>query len=165
MTLKLGTLLLLAASAATMSAQTPNVADEVYSQTGITTLNGGVTVAYSFGSWHAGGTEDNVSILPALFQEMLDAQGSVLVEGVIADADGIELSWNSVEKLITVKCAPEYLGRATVLIADTNGATRGMVTVNDSPAKLSLSNHVAGTYVIAVAVDGKLVKTFKIILK
>lgn len=165
MTTKLGTLLLLAASAATMSAQTPSAVADIYSQTGTGVLGDGGQVVYSVGSWHAGGTDDSVSLWPALFEEMLGSKPIVLVSGVFADAEGIEMSWNNVEKLITINCEPELLGHTNVLIADVNGATRGMVAVNENPAKISLSNHVAGAYVIACAVDGKLVKTFKIILK
>ena len=164
MTFKLGTLLLLAASAATMSAQTPTAVQDIYSQTGAAKVDN-ATVVYSFGSWHGGDAQGSVTAWPALFEEMLAANGYSLVNGVIAEADGIEVSWNSVDKLITVNCGPDKLGRTTVLIADMNGATRGMVTVDDNPAQISLSNHVAGTYAVAVAVDGKLVKTFKLILK
>lgn len=166
MTFKLGTLLLLAASAATMSAQTPVAVQDIYSQTGVGKA-GDTTVVYSFGNWHGAdaAAESNITAFSALFDEMISTGGDTLIGGVIAEADGIEVSWNSVEKLITVNCGPDKLGRTTVLIADMNGATRGMVTVNDNPAQISISNHVPGTYAVAVAVDGKLVKTFKIILK
>lgn len=165
MTLKLGTLMLLAASAAAASAQIP-VSGDIYSQVGMGST-GQQEVAYSFGSWYVGGTNGDVALFPALFDEMLSLSGTgtTLVEGVFADADGIELSWNVVEKTLTVKCPAEKLGRTNVLITDINGASRGIVTVEESPATISISNYVPGPYVIAVAVDGKLVKTFKIILK
>lgn len=165
MTTKLGTLLLLAAFASTASAQNPTAVSDIYSQQGVSSLNGGGEVVYSIGSWHGDASEGSVSLWPSLFEEMLANSGDVLVGSVFADAEGIEMSWNNVEKLITIKCEPELLGRTNVLIADMNGATRGVVAVNDNPAEISLSNHVAGAYVIACAVDGKLVKTFKIILK
>ncbi len=164
MTLKLGTLLLLSASAAAMSAQTP-VAGDIYSQTGSADLNGKVVV-YNFANWHAGEMEGDVSLWSALFDELMDIE--IIndgVNGVIADMDGISVSWNSVDKQFIVDCAADKLGRTQVLVADINGMNRGMVTVDETPAQISLSNYVNGTYVVAVAVDGKLVKTFKIILK
>lgn len=147
-----------------MSAQTPTAVQDIYSQTGASTVDG-KTVVYSFGNWYTGGANGTVSVMPALFDEMLASNAPTLVEGVFADADGVEMSWNNVEKVLTVTCGPEKLGHTSVLISDMNGASRGMIPVNESPAKISLSNHVSGAYVIAVAVDGKLVKTYKIILK
>ncbi len=165
MTLRLGTLLLVASSAIAMSAQTPSAVQDTYSRSGVSALKDGGSVVYSFGSWQTGGSQGSVSLWPALFEEMLASGGNTLVSGVFADADGIELGWNGVEKVLTVKCDPDKFGRTNVLIADLNGATRGMVAVENSPAQITLSNHVAGTYVIAVTVDAKIVKTFKIILK
>lgn len=166
MTLKLGTLLLLSASAVTMSAQDPTAVQDIYSTTGDVQLAGGNTVVYNIADWHAGVMEGDVTLWSALFDEMLSAElikdG---INGVIADMDGISVSWNSVDKFFTVDCGADKLGRTQVLVADMNGINRGMVNVDESPAQINLSNYVNGTYVVAVAVDGKLIKTFKIILK
>lgn len=165
MTLKLGTLLLLSASAVAMSAQTPTTVQDIYSQSGVVTVQGDNTVVYNFGNWHAGETDGEGSFLSPLFEEMLaQTDNTVGLGTVFADADGIQVGWNSVEKLITVQCEAEMLGRTQVLISDLNGMNRGMVTVDDNPALISISNYVSGTYLVAVAVDGKLIKTFKIIL-
>ncbi len=164
MKLKFGTLLLCAASVATMSAQTPTAVQEIYSQTGSAKLASGTEVVYSFGNWHAG---SDASLLSPLFEQMIaDANDSpTFVEGVNAEIDGILVSWNSVDKQITVKCNSDKLGRTSVLIATLDGATRGMETVNESPAVISLSDYTPGVYAVAVAVDGKLIKTLKITLK
>lgn len=164
MKLKFGTLLLSAASVATMSAQTPTAVQEIYSQTGSATLASGTEVVYSFGNWHAG---SDASLLSPLFEQMIaDANDTPsFVEGVNAEIDGILVSWDSVDKQVTVKCNSDKLGRTSVLIASLDGATRGMETVNESPAVISLSDYTPGVYAVAVAVDGKLIKTLKITLK
>lgn len=164
MKLKFGSLLLCAASVATMSAQTPTAVQEIYSQTGSATLASGTEVVYSFGNWHAG---SDASLLSPLFEQMIaDANDTPsAVDGVNAEIDGISVSWNSVDKQITVKCNSDKLGRTSVLIATLDGATRGMETVNESPAVISLSDYTPGVYAVAVAVDGKLIKTLKITLK
>lgn len=162
MTLKLGTLVLLAASAASMSAQT--AVQDIYSQNGEAALDG-TAIVYNFGSWHAGNMDGEVTLWPSLFEEMLANTEVSYVEGVMADIDGIEVNWNSVDKVVSVYCDDDMLGRAAVLISDLNGVNRGLQTLEDTHTQLSISNFVPGTYVVAVAVDGKLVKTFKIILK
>ncbi|MDE7347232.1 MAG: hypothetical protein K2N48_10915 [Muribaculaceae bacterium] len=164
MRLQFGTLLLAAIAASTMSAQTPTAVQDIYSQTGEAELQGGATVVYSFGSWHSGETTGDVSLWGPLFDQMLDGSTNA-VEGVYADANGVSISWNSVDKLLTVTCEAGKLGRTTVLVAETNGATRGAETINESPAQVSLSNYAPGVYVVAVAVDGKLIKSLKITLK
>ncbi|MDE6027043.1 MAG: hypothetical protein K2G23_03110 [Muribaculaceae bacterium] len=164
MTLKLGTLLLFAASVATMSAQTPAAVQDIYSQTGEKTIAGG-KVVYSVGSWHAGDAEGSVSLWNPLFAQMLSEGSQGGVGSVFADADGVELSWNNADKLIKVVCDADKLDRTSVLIADLNGANRGIFTIDESPAQISISNFAAGPYIVGVAVDGKLVKTLKIILK
>lgn len=162
---KLGTLLLLAIPAATMSAQTPTAVQDIYSQTGVTALRNEASVVYSFGSWHAGAMDGNVTLMSALFDEMLAGDVPTMIEGVTAEADGIKLSWNSVDKLITVDCEASKVGHTEVLIADLNGLTRGLVKVDETPAQISVSDYATGVYIVGVAVDGKLVKSIKIILK
>lgn len=162
MKLKFGSLLLFAGMVATMSAQTPTVTQDIYTQIGGETLSSGQTVFYSFGSWHAG---DDTALLSPLFEQMIADNATSLVGGVTAEADGISVSWNSVDKQITVDCPSEKLGRTTVLIATMDGATRGLVNVDESPAVISLADYTPGIYAAAVAVDGKLIKTFKINLK
>lgn len=161
---KLGILVGLAAIAASMSAQTPTAVGTIYSQVGVTPVEGG-RVAYSVGNWYSGGSNENVSLWPAMLKEILDSNPSTLISGVLADANGIQIGWNDVEKTVTVTCDPEYIGRASVLIADYNGLTNGMVAIEQNPTKISITNHVLGAYVVAVAVDGQIVKTFKFILK
>lgn len=163
MKLKLGTFVLLSATAAMVSAETPSVVESIYSQTDISQVEG-VKVFQDFHSWYVTGANNNVAFLPAVLQELLKNSSS-LPEGVIADANGIEVSWDGIDKQITVNCDADKAGRVTLLIADYNGITRGLVNVEDTQATLSISNYVPGPYVVAVAVDGKLVKTYKIILK
>lgn len=162
MKLKFGSLLLFAGMVTTMSAQTPTVTQDIYTQTGGEILSSGQTVFYSFGSWHAG---DDMLLLSPLFEQMIADNATSLVGGVTAEADGISVSWNSIDKQITVNCPSEKLGRTTVLIATMDGATRGLVNVEESPAVISLADYTPGIYAAAVAVDGKLIKTFKINLK
>ena len=100
-----------------------------------------------------------------LFEEMLSDTSTTYVDGVAAEADGISVSWSSVDRLVTVKCDSEKLGRTSVLIAAMDGATRGVVSVDESPAVISLADYTPGVYAVAVAVDGKLIKTLKINLK
>lgn len=165
MTLKFGTLLLMAASAATVSAQTPSVVQDLYSVSGETALANGATVVYSVGSWHAGESEGSVSLWGSLFEEMLSQGNSDLgVGSVFAEAEGVELGWNGQDNVLTVVCDEDKLGRMAVLVSDLNGATRGLETVTESPMQLSLP-YSAGPYIVGVALDGKLVKTLKIILK
>ncbi|MDE5794777.1 MAG: hypothetical protein K2I08_08660 [Muribaculaceae bacterium] len=165
MKLKFGSLLLFAGTVATMSAQTPTVAQDIYTQIGGEKVSSGETVIYSFGSWHAGSMDDKTLLLSPLFEQMIADNATTLVGGVTAEADGISVSWNSIDKQITVNCPSEKLGRTTVLIATMDGATRGLVNVDESPAVISLADYTPGIYVAAVAVDGKLIKTFKINLK
>ncbi len=165
MKLKFGTLLLSALAVSTMSAQTPIAAQDIYSQTGSAAVASGETVVYSFGSWHAGSMDGDVTLWGPLFEEMLTSDTPTYVEGVTADVDGISVSWNSVDRQITVNCNSEKLGHTSVLIAAMDGATRGLVNVNESPAVISLSDYAPGIYAVAVAVDGKLIKTLKITLK
>ncbi len=162
MKLKLGSLLLFAASVATMSAQTPEVVSDIYSQIGGQTLSTGETVLYSFGSWYTTGTADALS---PLFDQMIADNVTSIVDGVAAEADGISISWNNVDKQVTVTCPSDKLGRTSVLIAAMDGATRGMVSIDANPAVISLADYAPGIYAVAVAVDGKLIKTFKITLK
>ncbi|MDE6479408.1 MAG: hypothetical protein K2L45_03985 [Muribaculaceae bacterium] len=161
MRLKFGSLLLCAAMASTMSAQTPEVTGDIYSQIGGQSLSTGETVFYSFGSWYAG-SED---ALTPLFDQMVAGNVTSLVEGIASEADGISVSWNSVDKQLTVNCQSDKLGHTSVLIAAMDGATRGVVNVDQTPAVISLSDYASGIYAVAVAVDGKLIKTFKINLK
>lgn len=165
MKLKFGSLLLSAISVATMSAQTPTAVQDIYSQTGVATLSSGESVTYSFGNWHSASIDGDVSLLSPLFAQMIADGAPTLVEGVTAEADGISVNWNSIDKQITVTCKSEKLGHTSVLIATFDGATRGFVNVNESPAVISLSDYAPAIYAVAVAVDGKLIKTFKINLK
>lgn len=166
MKLKFGSLLLFAASVATMSAQTPTTVQDIYSQNGEVALASGETVIYSFGNWHAGSMDDSTSLLSPLFEQMIASdQITTLVEGVTADSDGISVTWNSVDKQVTVNCKSDQLGHISVLIATMDGATRGLVNVTESPAVISLADYTPDIYAVAVAVDGKLIKTFKINLK
>ena len=164
MKLKFGTLLLSALAVSTMSAQAPTAVQDIYSQTGSASLASGETVVYSFGSWHAGMDGDGALMSP-LFDQMMASDIATFVEGVTADFDGISVSWDSVDRQITVNCNSNKLGHTSVLIAAMDGATRGMVNVNESPAVISLSDYAPGIYAVAVAVDGKLIKTLKITLK
>lgn len=157
--------MLSALAVSAMSAQTPTAVQDIYSQSGSVSLKNGEKVAYSFGSWHAGSMDGDVTLYAPLFEEMLAEGGTSYVEGVAAEADGISISWSSVDRQVTVKCNSEKLGHTTVLIAATDGATRGMVNVNESPAVISLADYTPGIYAVAVAVDGKLIKTLKITLK
>lgn len=161
MKLKFGSLLLCAAAVATMSAQTPNVTGDIYSQIGGEVLSTGESVFYSFGSWYAG----NGDVLSPLFDQMIADNVTSLVEGVLSEADGISVCWNSVDKQLTVNCQSDKLNHTSVLIATMDGATRGVVNVDQTPAVISLSDYASGVYAVAVAVDGKLIKTFKINLK
>ena len=165
MKLKFGTLMLSALAVSAMSAQTPTAAQDIYSLTGGASLKSGETVVYSFGSWHAGSMDGDVTLLAPLFEEMLAEGGTTYVSGISAEADGIAISWSGVDRQVTVKCNSEKLGHTSVLIAATDGATRGMVNVNESPAVISLADYAPGIYAVAVAVDGKLIKTLKITLK
>ncbi|MDE7160878.1 MAG: hypothetical protein K2O24_08580 [Muribaculaceae bacterium] len=165
MTLKFGSLLLLAGVAATASAQEPTAIGSIYSEVGVSPIQNGVAV-YEAGNWFPNGTsEDGLSTLwNAVFADLAEGPMS-LVEGVTVDADGIAVSWNAAAKLLTVNCEAGKLGRTQVLIADYSGMNRDVVTLKDTPASISLSDYVPGTYVVAVAVDGNLVKTIKLILK
>ncbi len=165
MKLKFGSLLLFAISAAAMSAQTPTVAQDIYSSNGSASLKAGESVVYSFGSWHAGSMDGNLSALSPLFEQMVTDGATSLIEGVTAEADGISVRWNSVDRQISINCKSEKLGHTSVLIASMDGAARGMVSVDESPAFISLEDYAPGIYAVAVAVDGKLIKTFKINLK
>ena len=157
--------MLSALAVSAMSAQTPTAVQDIYSQTGSasTYYNRG-TVVYSFGSWHAG-MDGKSPLMGPLFEEMLADTSTTYVDGVAAEADGISVSWSSVDRLVTVKCDSEKLGRTSVLIAAMDGATRGVVSVDESPAVISLADYTPGVYAVAVAVDGKLIKTLKINLK
>ena len=166
MKLKFGTILLSAIAVSTMSAQTPTAVQDIYSQTGNARLATGETVVYSFGSWHAGSSVGgDLTLMSPLFEQMLSDGATSFVEGITADLDGISVSWNDVDKQITVNCNSAKLGHTSVLIAATDGATRGMVRINENPAVISLSDYTPGIYAVAVAVDGKLIKTLKITLK
>ena len=165
MRLQFGTLLLTAIAASTMSAQTPTAVQDIYYQTGAADLQSGGAVVYSFGSWHSGETTGDVSLWGPLFDQMLADNGLDAVDAVMAEANGVSVSWNNVDKLLTVNCEAGKLGRTTVLVAETNGASRGAVTINESPAQVSLSNYVPGVYVVAVAVDRNLIKSLKLTLK
>ena len=165
MRLQIGTLLLSALAASTMSAQTPTVMQDIYSQSGGASLKAGETVVYSFGSWHAGSMDGDVTLMSPLFEQMLADGATSLVEGVTAETDGISVSWNSVDRQISVICKSGQAGHTSVLIATMDGATRGMVSVDESPAVISMADYAPGIYAVAVAVDGKLIKTFKINLK
>lgn len=164
MKLKFGTLMLSALAVSAMSAQAPTAAQDIYSQTGSASLSG-QTVVYSFGSWHAGSMDGDVSLLGPLFEEMLADSGTTYVDGIAAEVDGISVSWNSVDRQITVSCNSDKLGHTSVLIAAMDGATRGIVNIDESPAVISMSDYAPGIYAVAVAVDGKLIKTLKINLK
>ncbi len=165
MRLQFGTLLLSALAVSTMSAQTPTVSQDIYSVNGGATLTTGETVVYNFGSWHAGEAVGDVSLMSPLFEQMLADNATSMVEGVTAEIDGFSVSWNSVDKQITVNCKSENLGHTSVLIATMDGATRGLVNIDQTPATISMSDYAPGIYAVAVAVDGKLIKTFKINLK
>ena len=162
MKLKFGSLLLFAGMVTTMSAQTPTVTQDIYKLTGGENVSSGETVIYSLGIWHAGSMD---ALLSPLFDQMIADNATSLVGGVTAEADVISVSWNSIDKQITVNCPSEKLGRTTVLIATMDGATRGLVNVDESPAVISLADYTPGIYAAAVAVDGKLIKTFKLNLK
>ena len=157
--------MLSALAVSAMSAQTPTAAQDIYSQTGGVSLKSGETVVYSFGSWHAGSMDGDMALMSPLFEQMLADGATSLVEGVAADIDGIAISWSSVDRQVTVKCNSEKLVHTSVLIAAMDGATRGMVNVDESPAVISLADYAPGIYAVAVAVDGKLIKTLKITLK
>lgn len=165
MRLKIAPLLLSAISVATMSAQAPSAAQDIYSLTGNSALASGGSVAYSFGSWHAGSSVGDFSAWSPLFEEMIADGATSYVAGVSVDADGISVSWNSVDKTVTVGCDADKIGRTSVLIASMDGAARGVEALKESPAVFSLADYAPGVYAIAVAVDGKLIKTLKITLK
>ncbi len=149
-----------------MSAQTPTTVQDIYSQTGKSTLQqSNSTVVYSFGNWHAGNMDGNLSLWSALFDELLSDKSLSSVDGLVSDSDGIQLNWDNVNKEITVFSDSSKSGHTSVLIAEMNGATREVVNVEDNPAKISLADYTPGIYAVAVAVDGKLVKTLKINLK
>ena len=158
--------MLSALAVSAMSAQAPATVQDIYSQTGNASLASGETVTYSFGSWHAGGMNGDVTLYAPLFEEMLATDVSTsAVDAVTADLNGISVSWSSVDRQVTVNCDSEKLGHTSVLIAAMDGATRGVVNVNESPAVISLADYAPGIYAVAVAVDGKLIKTLKITLK
>ena len=157
--------MLSALAVSAMSAQTPTAVQDIYSQNGSALLMTGETVVYSFGNWHAGSMNSDVSLLSPLFDEMIAAKPTSFVEGVAAEIDGISVSWNSLDKQFTVNCKSDKLGHTSVLIATMDGATRGVVSVDESPAVISMADYVPGIYAVALAVDGKLIKTFKINLK
>ena len=164
MTLKFGTLLLLAGAAATASAQDPTAIENIYSTVGVSSIQNG-TATYDVANWFPNGTskDGRATLWNAIFADLANEYD--LVEGVTVDVDGIAVAWNAAEKILSVNCEDGKLGRTQVLIADYNGINRDVVTINDTPATISLSDYVPGTYVVAVAVDGNLVKTFKLILK
>lgn len=157
--------MLSALAVSAMSAQTPTAVQDIYSQNGSSLLLTGETVVYSFGSWHVGSMDSDITLLSPLFDQMVADNATSFVEGVSAEIDGISVSWNSLDKQITVNCKSDKLGHTSVLIATMDGATRGVVSVDESPAVISMADYVPGIYAVAVAVDGKLIKTFKINLK
>lgn len=161
--MKFGAFMLLAGVAAAAGAQEPTVIENIYSQTGVKKLANDNEVAFEFASWYGVAQGETASLWPALFSEM--GQLDVLVENVMADVDGIQLTYLSADKLLSVNCDAAILGHAQMLITDYNGVTRGLYDINEAPAQISLSSYVPGTYIVAVAVDGKLVKTLKLILK
>ena len=168
MTLKFGILMLFAASTAAMSAQTPTVVQDIYASNGETTLKDGASVVYSVGSWHSPEDAQNVpnssvSLWGAMFDQLVEQSASG-IDAIFADVEGVALSWNGDDKVLTVVCPDDKVGRAALLISDLNGASRGVQTITESPAKISLP-FAQGTYVVGVAMDGKLVKSLKIILK
>ncbi len=165
MRLKIAPLLLSAFSVAAMSAQTPSGVQDIYSQQGVGALTSGESVVYSFGSWHAGSSVGEMSAWSPLFEEMLADGATSSVASLTVEADGFSIAWNSVDRKVTVVCNSENIGRASVLIASIDGATRGVETIKESPAEFSLADYAPGVYAVAVAVDGKLIKTLKINLK
>lgn len=165
MKLKFAPILLSALSVATMSAQSPTTSQEIYSLQGNVALDSGHAVAYSFGSWHAGDPDGEFSAFSPLFEELLENLPTNFTDMLEAEAQGISVSWDNIDRALTVSCSSDKLGRTSVLVASTDGASRGLQTVNESPAVISLANYSPGVYAIAVAVDGKLIKSIKINLK
>lgn len=162
MTLKIGTLMLLAGASFAAVAQSPTAVESIYSEVGSGQV-GDTTVTYEFANWYAAGENGDLAIWPAIFDAVAGAPS--LVEGVTVDANGVAIAWNAADKLISVKCDEGNLGRTNVLITDYNGVNRDVVAINENPATISLSDYVPGTYIVAVAVDGQLIKTLKLILK
>ena len=162
MTLKIGTLLLLAGASVAAVAQSPTAVESIYSEVGAGQV-GDTTVTYEFANWYAAGGDENMTLWPAILDAATGAPS--LVEGVTVDANGVAIAWNAAEKLISVKCDEGKLGHTDVLITDYNGVNRDIVAIRENPARISLSDYVPGTYIVAVAVDGQLIKTLKLILK
>ncbi|MDE5876074.1 MAG: hypothetical protein K2H47_00985 [Muribaculaceae bacterium] len=163
MTMKFGTFLLLSGIAFSAAAQ-DEVTGTIYSQSDLKGLPDGGAVVYEFGSWYSIDAETS-TLWPAVLAALSTEDVSVMVEGIVADANGVGVKYLSAEKLLAVTCDAAAQGKTQVLITDFNGVTHGLVNVNEPYANISLSNYVPGTYVVAVAVDGKLVKTIKLILK
>ena len=164
MTIKFGTLMLLAGIAGAASAQSPAAVENIYSQTGVDVVES-TKVAHEFANWYTVASDGATSLWPAMFSEVKAGNAASFVEGVMVDADGVGLAWNSADKVLSVSCDAAYLGRCQVLVTDLNGVNRDIHVVDQAPVSYSLSNYVGGTYVVGVAVDGKLVKTLKLILK
>ncbi|MDE6290575.1 MAG: hypothetical protein K2M16_03495 [Muribaculaceae bacterium] len=165
MRLKIAPLLLSAFSVAAMSAQTPSGVQDIYSLQGVADLSSGTSVVYSFGSWHAGSNVGEMSAWSPLFEEMIADGATSSVGALRVEADGISIAWNSVDRKVTVICNSGKIGRASVLIASMDGAARGVEAIKESRAEFSLADYAPGVYAVAVAVDGKLIKTLKINLK
>lgn len=164
MTIKFGTLLLLAGIAGTVSAQSPTAVENIYSQTGVEKV-GATQLAHEFANWYSVASDGATALWPAMLSSVKAGNSTSFIEGVEIDANGVGLIWNAADKLISVNCDEAYLGRCQVLVTDLNGVNRDMLLLDQAPASISLSNYVGGTYVVGVAVDGKLVKTLKLILK
>lgn len=165
MTIKFGTFMLLAGVAMTAAAQdVQEVSGTIYSTNGIGYAQDSA-VGYEIANWYTPAEGEGVSLLPAVLDAINQQNISVIVEGVLAEANGVGVKYLSAEKLLSVVCDEKAQGHTQVLITDFNGVTQGLHHIASANAEISLSDYVPGTYIVAVAVDGNLVKTLKLILK
>lgn len=165
--MKFGAFILLAGVAMTAAAQDAQtkVAGTIYTVNGYAAATEDAGFAYEIGNWYTPAEGEGVSFLPELMDLLAKEDVSVMVEGVVADASGVSVKYLSADKLLCVTCDEAAMGKTQVLITDFNGVTHGLADINEPNATLSLSDYVPGTYIVAVAVDGNLVKTLKLILK
>lgn len=162
---KFGTFILLGGLSMAASAQIPTAVPDIYSSTDFSKTEEGISVVANAFAWHNGGITSELSALPALMASLNPETIPTLVEGIGQDIDGIHVGWNSAEKLLTVDCPADRLGRLEVRVFNLNGVQLASETLAESTTTVSLTKFVPDYYLVALTEDGKLVKTIKLNLK